>query len=117
MSILSIYKYTVCSTHKSQKEAADPLELDLGTIASYCVSAGNQAWVLSKSSKGSYVPNYVSSPKKKQKFLSVKGSNLANSAVDAGTLEIFQQTGVPGRVSTRGNIQGLLPGSSSQTPG
>lgn len=53
MSILPVYKYTVCSTHKSQKEAADPLELDLGTIVSYCVSAGNQAWVLSKSSKGS----------------------------------------------------------------
>lgn len=33
----------------------------------------------------------VSQALKKQKFLSVKGSNLANSAVDAGALEIFQR--------------------------
>lgn len=95
MSILPVYKFTVCSTHKRQKEAADPLELDLGTIVSYCVSAGNQAWVLSKSSNGSSLPNHVSSPKKNNSFLSVNDSNPANSVEDGGALEIFQQTGVP----------------------
>lgn len=50
---MNVYLYTTCvlGARRSQKRALDPLELELRMVASHHVSAGNQIWVLCKSSQ------------------------------------------------------------------
>ena len=52
----------VCSAHGSQKGQSDPLELELQMVVSLYVGAGNQTWVLWKSSLCLQLLDHLSSP-------------------------------------------------------
>jgi hypothetical protein len=52
----------IYSAHGDQKRELDPLELEIQTIVSYHVGAGNQIQVLSKNSQCSKLLSHLSSP-------------------------------------------------------
>lgn len=60
--------WSACAPHvllvpvKARREHWLLLELELETVLSCCVDAGNRSWVLCKSNKGSKPQNHLSSP-------------------------------------------------------